>query len=93
MTDPEYDTTIVQIIPATGWWAMYRYEDNRLEKDPLICWALVKVEHLHSDHRITYEIQGMVGHSEGFMDPASDTDEFVGYWSESQSWPPEESVR
>ncbi len=33
---------IVQIIPATGWWARYRWPKEEGYERPLVCWALVE---------------------------------------------------
>jgi len=38
--EQELNADLVQIIPAVGWRAVYRYGDGELEIRPLVCWAI-----------------------------------------------------
>lgn len=35
---------IVQIMPAVGWFARYKWDDGEEDENPIVCWALVEWE-------------------------------------------------
>lgn len=67
--------TILQIIPASGWFAIYKNrEDNATMRFPLVCWALV--QEIDGDGAYRFVV-GMDGEQDVvFCDNASN---FIGY--------------
>jgi hypothetical protein len=70
---PMNNRTIIQIIPAAGFRAVYRPEDapDQLIERPLACWALVE------DHEGSRSVEGM--DVDWAVDFCGDTGGFVGY--------------
>lgn len=64
--------TIVQIIPAEGWFALFK-EGEAEKRYPLTCWALVE----YSDG--TRSVEGMVHGSEAYPMACSGTKNFLRY--------------
>lgn len=63
---------IRQIIPAEGWYACYREEDDTLGYQPLICWALFDDEHGRS------RVAGLVAGLGGVVS-CEENRQFIGY--------------
>jgi len=82
--------TIKQIVPCSGWWAVYRRKGSKEEiRYPVACWALV-VEALPTDEHRDYErtqfewVRGMIPLQDSdrliFPDEEGSRDEeFIGY--------------
>lgn len=73
--------TIVQIIPAVGWWAAYKPDDENepLAFDALVCWALIEMDEGE---------QGIAGvDAEGCksgFDLVDEVTNFAGYYTTEQ---------
>jgi hypothetical protein len=64
---------IKSIIPANGWVAMFKQDDQSLDSTPLVCFGIV-------DGETGHEIKGFVaeGDSKALM-PVDYVDNFAGY--------------
>lgn len=73
MTDQDLATApkIIQMIPATGWYALFKEEDDSINFEPLVCFALTE----NSDGET--EIRPMFWEG-GFVDFADDYNNFEG---------------
>lgn len=70
--------TILQIMPAEGWRAVYREDDGTLTEYPLVCWALV-IEDDERNDRIRY-VTGIdaVENQAEFCDEAANFVRYLG---------------
>jgi len=71
-----------QIIPADGWYAVHRMEDEELDKEKLMCWG-IETESTLYEH--SGGICGVVDLGGFLGSPAGDSN-FVGYYHESEDW-------
>jgi len=62
---------ILQIIPANGWYALYK-DDNEMLSDPLVCFALIE------DDDNVQRIVGMC-RDDIYIDVADTSSNFAGY--------------
>lgn len=68
---------ILQIIPATGWSAVYLQDDGTLLAEPLVAWALMDVKD-DDDEEPFRAVEGLSPEG-GLATPANRYDNFIGY--------------
>lgn len=76
---------ILQIMPATGWYARYREDSGAMSVSPLQCFALVERFYPGNppDDKLEQSVHGMDADETGHMDLSDGVSNFAGYIHES----------
>lgn len=75
------ERTILQIIPAAGWRAVYEEDDGSLHEAPVACWALIEKE--ERPGKVSRDVEGMGG--DDYLDFIEDIGNFVRYVGPGQN--------
>ncbi len=79
--------TLIQIIPAEGWSAVFSNDDGSEFSFPLVCWAIVEPEDGGLENRYVDGISGA-----GNLDGCTDATSFVRY-QRTDTLPPYEYTK